>query len=96
MLSPNTRIFLISLVFVFLLVFLISPLLEISVGTTTFGDPFCRLFPELIVGNLSQEFSLVICVTWLKTSLQWRLLGEFNFMFPFDYSRTGITIEREH
>ena len=56
MLSPNTKTFLIILVFVFLLVFLISSLLGLSVDTTTFGDPPCQLFWELIVGNLSQEF----------------------------------------
>lgn len=89
MLSPNTKTFLICLVFVLLLLFLISSLLELSVDILTFGAPFCRVFSELIVGNLSREFSLVICTGLLKTLLQLHLLGELSFRFPFDNNFNG-------
>ena len=96
MLSSNTETFLISLVFVFLMVFLISSLLGISIDTTTFADFFCRLLSEWIVGNVSQEFSLLTSTTLLKNLLQPFLLGEFDFGFPFDDSRIKAILECEH
>ena len=69
MLSTNTKTFLISLVFVFLLAFLILSLLELSDDTATFVDFFCRFLSEWIVGDLSQVFSLLTSTTLLKNSL---------------------------
>ena len=85
-LSLNTKIFLISLVFVFLLAFLILSLLELSVDTTTFVDYFCRFLSEWIVGDLSQVFSFLTSTTLLKNSLRLLLLGELDFGFPFQGS----------
>lgn len=96
MLSPKAKTFLKSLVFVFLLVFLISLLLGFSLDTITFGDPICRLFLELFFGNLSRELVFEICTALLKTSSETRLLGEFNSGFPYDDSRIRAMIECEH
>ena len=96
MLSPNTKTFLISLVFMFLLAFLVSSLLGLSVDTTTFVDFSCRLFLEWIVRNLSQVFSLLTYTTLLKNLLQPLFLGELGFRFPFDDSVIGATTECEH
>ena len=96
MLSTNTKTFLISLVFVFLLAFLILSLLELSVDTTTFVYYFCRFLSEWIVGDLSQVFSLLTSTTLLKNSLRLLLLGELDFGFPFDDSGIGAITECEH
>ena len=96
MLSPNTKTFLMSLVFVFLLAFLISSLLGLSVDATTFVDLSCRLFLEWIVRNLSQVFSLLTYTTLVKNSLQPLFLGELGFGFPFDDSVIGATTECKH
>ena len=85
MLSPNTKAFLISLVFVFLLAFLTLLLSGLSVNPTTFVDFFYQLLLEWIVGDLSQVFSLLTSTTLLKNSLQLLLLGELDFRFPFDH-----------
>ena len=87
MLSPNTKTFLISLVFVFQLAFLILSLLVLSVDTITFVDFFCRFLSEWIVGDLLQVFLLLTSTTLLKTSLRVLLLGELDFGFLFDDSR---------
>ena len=94
--TPNAKNVLISSVFVFLLAFLISSLLGLSVDTTTFADLFCRLLTEWIEGNLSQKFSLITSTTLLKNSLQPVLLGELDLGFPFDDSRVGAILEYEH
>ena len=96
MLFPNTKIFLISLVFLFLLAFLILSLLGLSVDTTIFVDFFCRFLSEWIVADLSQVFSLLTSTTSCKNSLRVLLLGELDFGFPFDDSRIGAIIECEH
>ena len=80
----------------FLLAFLISSLLGLSVDTATFVDLFWRLLLEWIVGNLSQEFSLLTSTTLLKNSLQPLLLGELDFRFHFNESRIEYIIECEH
>ena len=95
MLSPNTKTFLISLVFVFLLAFLILSLLELSNDTAKFVDFFCRFLSEWIVGDLSQVFSL-LTTTLLKNSLRVLLLGELDLEFPFDDSRIGAITECEY
>ena len=87
MLSPNTKTFLISLVFVFQLAFLILSLLVLSVDTITFVDFFCQFLSEWIVGDLLQVFLLLTSTTLLKTSLRVLLLGELDFGFLFDDSR---------
>ena len=94
--TPNAKNVLISSVFVFLIAFLISSLLGLSVDTTTFADLFCRLLTEWIEGNLSQKFSLITSTTLLKNSLQPVLLGELDLGFPFDDSRVGAILEYEH
>ena len=93
--SPDTKTLLISLVFEFLLQFLISSLLGLSVDTATILCLFCRLFSECIAGNLSREFFLLTSTTLLKNLLQPLLLGELDFGFPFDDSRIGAIIECE-
>ena len=94
--TPNAKNVLISSVFVFLLAFLISSLLGLSVDTTTFADLFCRLLTKWIDGNLSQKFSLITSTTLLKNSLQQVLLGELDLGFPFDDLRVGAILEYEH
>ena len=96
MLSPNTKTFLISLVFVFLLAFLILSLLELSNDTAKFVDFFCRFLSEWIVGDLSQVFSLLTSTILLKNSLLVLLLGKLDFGFPFDDSWIGAITESEH
>ena len=93
MLVPNTKIFLISLVFLFLLAFLA---LGLSVDRTIFVDFFCRFLSEWIVADLSQVFCLLTSTTSCKNSLRVLLLGELDFGFPFDDSRIGTIIECEH
>ena len=90
MLSPNTKTFLISLVFVFLLAFLILSLLELSNDTAKFVDFFVGFYRSGL-----QVFSL-LTTTLLKNSLRVLLLGELDLEFPFDDSRIGAITECDY
>ena len=80
----------------FLLAFPILSLLELSVDTTTFVDYFLSVFIGVIVGDLSQVFSLLTSTTLFKSLLQVLLLGELDFRFCFDDSRIRAITECEH
>ena len=94
MVSPNTRTFLISLVFVFLVVFLILSLLGLSVDTTTFVDFFVGFYRSgLLVIYHSVFFANFY---YIAQKLRVLLLRELDFGFPFDDSRIGAITECEH
>ena len=94
MLSPNTKTFLISLVFVFQLAFLILSLLGLSVDAITFVDFFVGFYRSgLLVIYHSVFFANFY---YIAQKLRVLLLRELDFGFPFDDSRIGAITECEH